>query len=50
MVLMVGALLAVIPVPATGIVLEVPVAWLGFNPLHGKGRNSTTALQRKLSW
>jgi hypothetical protein len=42
MVLMVGALLAVIPVPVTGIVLDVPVAWLGFILFTGRGE---TALQ-----
>ncbi len=40
MVLMVGALLAVIPVPATGIVLYVAVAWLGFILFTGRGETA----------
>lgn len=42
MVLMVGALLAVIPVPLSGIVLDVAVAWLGLILFTGRGE---TALQ-----
>jgi hypothetical protein len=37
MVLMVGALLALIPVPLSGIVLDVAVAWLGFILFTGRG-------------
>lgn len=40
MVLMVGALLALIPVPLSGIVLDAAVAWLGFILFTGRGETA----------